>query len=283
MFSFLMSGGTSGENLPASSGDKRNMCAIPGLWRSPGGGPSNPLQYSCLENPMVRGAWRVTVHRVEKSLLKWLCTHAVLHQVRLWLTSLPWGLALLRAQGSDVCKNISFTLSLGKHKGIFLRFLLWKLGGVLDGNSHHVEDFPLGVFNSPNYTHWTSSSLSITVQVFHSITGSGWFLFMSLWSVKPRFLLFIYLSSTLESVVPESPSIVMNPRRVVNFLSLFRLSLFLGWSGIFLSSFLACELKMSFFFICLVTFHCMDIMRFVYPFTCNIDFSLAFPYILALL
>ena len=40
---------------------------IPGLGRSPKGGHSNPLQYSCLENPMDRGAWHATVHRVTKS------------------------------------------------------------------------------------------------------------------------------------------------------------------------------------------------------------------------
>ena len=40
---------------------------IPGSGRSPGGGNGNPLQYSCLENPMDRGAWRATVHRVPKS------------------------------------------------------------------------------------------------------------------------------------------------------------------------------------------------------------------------
>ena len=46
------------------------------LGRSPGGGHGNPLQYSCLENPMDRGAWRATVHGVAKSLtrLKWLST-----------------------------------------------------------------------------------------------------------------------------------------------------------------------------------------------------------------
>ena len=40
---------------------------ILGLGRSPGGGHGNPLQYSCLENPMDRGAWQATVHRVAKS------------------------------------------------------------------------------------------------------------------------------------------------------------------------------------------------------------------------
>ena len=51
----------------------KNLCAmrdpdsIPGLGKSPGKGNSNPLQYSCLENLMDRGAWRVTVHVVAKS------------------------------------------------------------------------------------------------------------------------------------------------------------------------------------------------------------------------
>ena len=51
---------------------------IPGWGRSPGGGHSNPLQCSCLKNPMGRGAWRVTVHGVPKSLtrLKRLSKHA---------------------------------------------------------------------------------------------------------------------------------------------------------------------------------------------------------------
>ena len=47
---------------PASAGDIRNTGSIHGLGRSPGRGPGNPLQYSCLENPMDRGAWRATVH-----------------------------------------------------------------------------------------------------------------------------------------------------------------------------------------------------------------------------
>ena len=59
-------GGASGKNLPANAGDKRDKGLIPGLGRSPGGGHSNPLQYSCLEKPMDRGAWRATVHRVPK-------------------------------------------------------------------------------------------------------------------------------------------------------------------------------------------------------------------------
>ena len=51
---------------PANAGDPRDVGSILGLGRFPGGGHSNPLQCSCLENPMVRGAWSATVHRVPK-------------------------------------------------------------------------------------------------------------------------------------------------------------------------------------------------------------------------
>ena len=59
--------GSSGlkKNLPANAGDIR---LIPGLRRSPGGGNGNPLQYSCLGNPMDRGAWWAIVHGVTKEL-----------------------------------------------------------------------------------------------------------------------------------------------------------------------------------------------------------------------
>ena len=54
-------------NLPTSAGDVRDVGSIPGSGRSPGGGSGNPLQDSCLENSMDRGAWRATVHVVAKS------------------------------------------------------------------------------------------------------------------------------------------------------------------------------------------------------------------------
>ena len=55
------------KNLPASAGDIRDLGSIPGSGRSPGEGNGNPLQYSCLENPMDRGAWWATVHGVTES------------------------------------------------------------------------------------------------------------------------------------------------------------------------------------------------------------------------
>ena len=70
------------KNLPASAGDIRDSGSIPGLGRSPGEGNGNPLQYSCLENPMDREAWQAIVHRVAKSWtwLKWLTMHTYFDQ-----------------------------------------------------------------------------------------------------------------------------------------------------------------------------------------------------------
>ena len=71
-------------NFPGGSEDKASACnagdpgSIPGLRRSPGEGNGNPLQYSCLENPMDRGAWWATVQGVTKSqtrLSNWTCTN----------------------------------------------------------------------------------------------------------------------------------------------------------------------------------------------------------------
>ena len=58
------------KNLPANAGDVRDVGLIPGLGRSPGGGNGNPLQYSCLENPMDRGDWLATVHGVTKGQMQ---------------------------------------------------------------------------------------------------------------------------------------------------------------------------------------------------------------------
>ena len=57
------------KNSPANSGDVRDTGLIPGSGRSPGGGHSYPLSYSCLVNPMDRGPWRVSILGVAKSWL----------------------------------------------------------------------------------------------------------------------------------------------------------------------------------------------------------------------
>ena len=70
-----LSGGTVVKNLPANAGATGDTVSISGLGRSLGGGNGNPLQYSCQENPMDRGAWWATVHGVTKSWT-WLSMHA---------------------------------------------------------------------------------------------------------------------------------------------------------------------------------------------------------------
>ena len=77
--SSLDQGGSVVKNPPANARHLRNGGSVPGLGRTPGEGNSNPLHYSCLENPMDRGAWWVTVHRVTKSqaqLSDWARMHA---------------------------------------------------------------------------------------------------------------------------------------------------------------------------------------------------------------
>ena len=64
------------KNPPANARDARNMGLIPGLGRSPGEENGNPLQYSCLETSMDRGAWRAVTHGVTKS--------------QMWLSSSRW-------------------------------------------------------------------------------------------------------------------------------------------------------------------------------------------------
>ena len=60
-------GGTVVKNPSANAGDIRDVGSIPRLGKSSGEGNSNPLQYSCLENPMDREAWRASVHGVTES------------------------------------------------------------------------------------------------------------------------------------------------------------------------------------------------------------------------
>ena len=77
-YSFIHSAFIDPPGFPGGARDKEPACQcrrhkkptglVPGSGRSPGGGHGNPLQYSCLENPMGRGAWQATVHGVAKSL-----------------------------------------------------------------------------------------------------------------------------------------------------------------------------------------------------------------------
>ena len=72
---FILYGGMV-KKLPDNEGDIRDRGLIPGSGRSPGGGHGNPLEYSCLENPMDRGVWWATGHGVAKS---WTQTEQLKH------------------------------------------------------------------------------------------------------------------------------------------------------------------------------------------------------------
>ena len=106
------------KNLPAKAGNIRGMGWISWLGRSSGGGHGNPLKYSCLENPMDRGAWQAIVHGVAKSQtqLKWN-THT--HTPKsIWKQSLLGGVNFL-------------TITLFLNKGLFSlnrRGMLWIVG-----------------------------------------------------------------------------------------------------------------------------------------------------------
>ena len=82
----------SGKESACNAGNARDAGSIPGSGRSPEGGNSNPLQYSCMENPMGRGAWQAIVHRIAKSRTR-LNTHAlssVQSFCRVQLFAIPW-------------------------------------------------------------------------------------------------------------------------------------------------------------------------------------------------
>ena len=58
--------GSVGKEPACNAGDAGDMGSIPGLGRPHGGGHGNPFQYSCLKNPMDRGAWQATFHRLQR-------------------------------------------------------------------------------------------------------------------------------------------------------------------------------------------------------------------------
>ena len=97
-----------GKESACNAGDTGVAGLFPESGRSPGGGHGNPLQYSCLENPVHRGAWRATVHRDPKSQtwLKWLSTHThSTRQPQEWRPPgflLSWGRSLEGEQSGTV-------------------------------------------------------------------------------------------------------------------------------------------------------------------------------------
>ena len=91
------------KNPPAKAGETRDVGGpIPGSGRSPGVGNGSPFQYSCLENPMDRGAWQTTIHGIAKSWT-WLRTHTHTH-THLIILSFFW--TLQASLVSQLVKNL---------------------------------------------------------------------------------------------------------------------------------------------------------------------------------
>ena len=157
------------KNPPASAGDVSDMGSILGSGRSSGGGYSNPLQYSCLENLMDRGAWWATIHRVTQSQtqLKWLSTAqqttfysfslhhgekamATHSSTLAWIipwTEEPGRLQSMGSQSRTRLSNFTFTFhfpALEKEMAIHSSVLAWRIpgmgepGGLLSMGSHRL-------------------------------------------------------------------------------------------------------------------------------------------------
>ena len=95
--------------LPANAGNTRDLGWIPGSGRSPGVGNSSPLWYSCLENPMERGAWWATDHGVghkELDMSEHTCTH-ICH-----LLSILYHLCIIHHLSIHLCISLLSSLSL---------------------------------------------------------------------------------------------------------------------------------------------------------------------------
>ena len=131
---FGFPGGSVVKNCPAITGD---VGSVSGSGRSLGVGNGNPLQYSCLENPMDRGAWQATVHGVAKSWT-WLSTHRetfLVHRNLQWTGVVHWHLVIVgrgfpggSASKESTCNAWDLSLipglgrSLGEGKGYLLQY-----------------------------------------------------------------------------------------------------------------------------------------------------------------
>ena len=121
------------KTVPANAGEIRETGSIPGSGRSPGGGNGNPLQYSCLQNPMDSGAWRAIVHRFAKiqAWLKWQYTWR-------WKLSTAWECQFSKNQVISI-SNIC-TISSSGLGGLFCRSSIFETFPGINEPSWHLPD-----------------------------------------------------------------------------------------------------------------------------------------------
>ena len=123
-----------------NAGDPGEVGLIPGSGRPPGGGNGNPLQYSCLENPMDRGIWQATVHGVAESrtrLSNWALTHTMRehsHRAELWEVFLKISQTRLDL---NLCFKLFCGLMLSGNRDESMNWSLWN--SDLDVKKHKVN------------------------------------------------------------------------------------------------------------------------------------------------
>ena len=159
------------KNLPANAEDIRDVGSIPALGRSPGGGNGNPLQYSCLENPIDKepgGLKSMRSQRVRHNWSDLACTHKLevcvcvceCVCVRTRVMCYAWLLrlcpCLLQPHGQQSARLLFPRDLPGKNTGVDCHFLLQGLFSMQGSNSHLLhwlaDSLPLGHLGSP-YTH----------------------------------------------------------------------------------------------------------------------------------
>ena len=159
---WLHPGGLVAKNPPASAGDGGDLGSIPGLGRSHGGGHSNSLRHSCLENPMDRGPWGATVHGVTMSQLQlsdWASTHVRKYPENRWAVS-GFGCCFVSSSVYWMA-TMSQVLSwaLGHHHGLTQRALTCNELEVSRARRQRVQvPSQPGQVSSPHLCDFTTSS-----------------------------------------------------------------------------------------------------------------------------
>ena len=149
------------KNLPTNAGDLRDAGLIPGLGSSPGGGHHNPLQYSCLENPMDRGAWQAMVHKLTKSWTQ-LSDLACMHTA-----------------------HLLFAEWMNKWMDNFLLPLLWGFFSLVSVSSLCLSLLDL------SFQHTIFIILSLEKKDFSLVPRSSWGYWFFL--IPPSFILYIHV------------------------------------------------------------------------------------------
>ena len=176
LFSFIMMflGFPGGSDGRESACKARDLSSIPGLGRSPGEGHSNPLQYSCLETPMDRGAWWAIVHEVTESstwLSIWAHKHTHIQCV--------WGLCFL----SPWC-DIFYQLKTFSSN-------IYSVPSSL--SSPFGTQLQVGMVDDLLFSHMSLNSVLVFPICFLSVLHSGWFL---LTHVCPKCTVWICINQT---------------------------------------------------------------------------------------